>query len=216
MKLNEQEKSHVKLLAAQVESRTGVQIVAAATVRSDSYPEIPWKAFSMGVALAALTLVAGSGSSFVRHSIPSLVCGVAVLGSGMVFSLASIFLQPFTRAFLNGERAAEETKQYAQSLFLERGFSRTESRKAVLLLASQLERRAAVVADTGILDRIPQAELQKAAEAAEAGLAGGGSSTALAAGLAVLEEVLVQFQFSFGVSKDEIQEEFLEAEGPQP
>jgi uncharacterized membrane protein len=41
---------------ASVEARTGVQIVAAVMARSDGYPEVVWKAFALGVALAALAV----------------------------------------------------------------------------------------------------------------------------------------------------------------
>ncbi len=39
---------------AAVEARTGVQIVAAVVPRSDTYPELAWRAFALGTSFAAL------------------------------------------------------------------------------------------------------------------------------------------------------------------
>lgn len=41
---------------AEVEKRTGVQIVVAVIEKSDSYPELPWKAFALGAAVAGLAV----------------------------------------------------------------------------------------------------------------------------------------------------------------
>jgi putative membrane protein len=217
MKLSEQDKSHISELAARVEARTGIQVLAVVTGKSDAYPEIPWKAFSMGAALATLAQAVAVSLRLEWDPIPSLLSWTAVLGAGMVLALAAIFLHPVARLFLGKERAAEETKQYAQSLFLERGLTRTQSRTAVLILASQFEHRSAIVADTGIIDRIPQTELEKIAAAMDASLARGSAPVALAGGLSTLEELLLQRGFAPAPGAgDEIAQEFLETEGPKP
>jgi putative membrane protein len=215
MKLNERDKSHIRELAAQIEARTGIQILAVVTRKSDTYAEIPWKAFSFGTALAILALIAGVsfGAFWGRTSL--LVWGIIVLGTGMVLALACIFLPPFARLFLVAERAAEETRQFAQSLFLERGLNRTKSRRAVLLLVSQFERRASIVADTGVTGRISPAELDDIAAATGATLARESASAALTAGLSVLEKLLARHGFDAADAKDEVPEEFLETEGPK-
>ena len=45
--LNNQERSQLDRRIAEVEKRTGAQIVLAVIERSDSYAEIPWKAFAL-------------------------------------------------------------------------------------------------------------------------------------------------------------------------
>jgi len=214
MKLSEQDKTNIRDMASRVEARTGVQVLAVVAGKSDAYPEVPWKAFSLGAAMAALVLTTVSALELGWGSASPLAWGIAVLGTGIVLALAGVFLQPVARCFLGKERAAAEAKQYARSLFLERILGRERSRKAILVLASQLERRAAVVADTGITDRIPDAELDKIASAMEAALARGRAPDALAGALSNVEKLLLQCGFAKAGAGDDIPEEFLEMEGP--
>ncbi len=215
MRLGEPEKAKIRELIERMEKSTGVQVLAAVTHKSDVYTEVPWKAFSLGTALAALALAAVMSLAVGFRSVPPLLWGTMVLGTGMVFALASIFLPPVARAFLGRERVREETKQYGQSLFLERGLSRTQSRRALLILVSELERRAAIVADTGIVDRIPQSELENVMNVMDAALIREKPSTALAAGLSCLEALLLRRGFAGAGGPDEIADEFLETEGPK-
>jgi hypothetical protein len=43
---------------AELEARTGTQVVTAVIGKADHYGELPWKAFALGAALAALAVVA--------------------------------------------------------------------------------------------------------------------------------------------------------------
>jgi len=216
MKLGEQAKSYIRELAVQVEARTGTQVMAVVTGKSDTYPEIPWKAFSLGAALAILALITAISLGYLRDLNSPLFWGISVLGAGMVPALACIFLHPVARLFLGTDRAIAETRQFAQSLFLERGISRTQSRRAVLVLVSQFENRAWIVADTGIIDRIPPAEIDGIATIIDAALARGNASTAMAEGLSALEHLLLRRGFIASDAADEIPAEFLETEGPKP
>jgi uncharacterized membrane protein len=216
MKLSEQEKSGIRELAVRVEARTGVQVMAVVTGKSDTYPEIPWKAFSLGAVLAMLAAIAAASLGHFPGRNPLLLWGIPVLGTGIVLALAAIFLHPVSRLFLGRYRAAEETKQFAQSLFLERGLSRTASRKAILVLVSQFERCASIVPDTRIMDRIPASEFDSITAGINAALAWGSASKALAEGLTALEQLLLRHGFAAAGSPDEISQEFLETEGPKP
>ena len=42
----------------ELESRTGVQVVTAIVGKSDTYVELPWKAFALGASIAAFGVVA--------------------------------------------------------------------------------------------------------------------------------------------------------------
>jgi uncharacterized membrane protein len=151
------------------------------------------------------------------YVLPFVVSATTILGAGLVSALAGIFCRPWARALLADHRAANETRQYAQSLFLERGLGRTRSRNAVLILASRFERCAAVVADTGVTDRVSQADLDQVAAAMEEGLKGGCVPAALAAGLSSLEALFLDRGFAASPGGgDEIAEELLEAEEPKP
>jgi len=144
MKLSEQEKSEIRKSARDTEMRTGIQALAVVTGKSDTYPEIPWKGFSLGAALATLALMASFSIWPAWNRGSSLILGVCSLAAGLVLASACMFVPPVGRIFLGRLRAEEETKQYAESIFLARGLSRTKSRNSVLLLVSQYERRASL------------------------------------------------------------------------
>jgi putative membrane protein len=102
------------------------------------------------------------------------------------------------------------------SVFIERGLSRTRARNAILVLVSQLERHAAIVADTGIIDRIPQRDLDGITAIMDDTLVREGAAAAMTRGLPALEQLLRTRGFnSPPASGDEISEEFLETEGPK-
>src|SRR5512140_4037287 len=124
--LSRAESDAIDALIENIESRTGVQMVVAAIGKSDSYAELPWKAFALGASVAALATVLGdlwwpqwvsSGSA--------LIVASALLG---------VFVPPFARLFLRAARGHAEVRQYAQALFLARELLRTHDRTAVLIL----------------------------------------------------------------------------------
>jgi putative membrane protein len=214
IKLSEREESQIRERAGQVETRTGVQVLAVVTGKSDTYPEVPWRAFSLGAALATLSIATAPLLGIGGFTRSPLLWATAPLGVGMVLAVATIFLQPAARLFLGEARTVGETRQFAQSLFLERNLGRTRSRTAVLVLVSQFERRAAVVADQGVLDRVPTTEIDLISAAMDTTLARTTASIALADGLAALEETLRRHGFAAAERGDEIEDEFLETEGP--
>lgn len=144
-----------------LESATGVQIVPAIVGRSDSYVELPWKAFALGASLASLALVASdyfrpdwvTASTAVMHAL-------AVLGAAAATALLAAFAPPFARLLLRDGRAQIEVRQYAESLFLKRALFATRARTGVLVLVSLFERRIEIVVDTGIGGRVTEAEWQ--------------------------------------------------------
>jgi uncharacterized membrane protein len=216
MKLTKDEKSQIDIQVARVEASTGVQVLAVIAGKSDTYPEIPWKAFSLGVSLATLVLALVVPVRFAWSGLPTALSAIVVLGTGLVLALATVFLRPAARLFLGDGRATAETRQFALSFFFERDLSRTRSRNALLVLVSQLERRAAVVADTGIIKRIPQRDLDGISAIMDDVLARRSASVALTKGLTALEELLRTRGFSEPpAAGDEIAEEFLETEGPK-
>jgi uncharacterized membrane protein len=57
MRLQPAESDAIDRRIVAVEARTGVQVLAAVVPRSDSYVELPWKAFALGTSLAAFGVV---------------------------------------------------------------------------------------------------------------------------------------------------------------
>jgi putative membrane protein len=157
--LTADEAAGLDALVARVEAATGVQVVPAIAGKSDSYAEIPWSAFALGVSLASLALALAdylrpawvTTSTLVLHA-------VAVLGSGATLAALTILLPACARPFLRRTRADAEVRQFAESLFLRQGIFATRARTGLLLFVSLFERRIEIVADTGLNGRIGAAD----------------------------------------------------------
>ena len=139
----------------EAELMTGAQIVLAVIKRSDSYAEIPWKAFAFGASVAGL-MVLTTGILF-----PMWVTGTAILLSvaailtvALLMALLTVLLPRVARLFLTRNRRETEPLQYAESLFLSHELFVTEQRRGVLLLVSLFERQVVIVPDLGVRNRL--------------------------------------------------------------
>ena len=167
--LSEQERLEINRLVARFENATGVQAVAAVTPKADPYPEIPWKAFALGASLAGM--VAALHPTVIRIWSDTGVAALdamLILGCGVVFAALGAFVPAIGRLLLDRVRARAEAQQYAKELFLERELFRTRSRRAVLVVMCRFEGLAVVVADSGLAQYAPPAELGAIGEAAGA------------------------------------------------
>lgn len=192
---------------ADAEKRTGAQIVLAIIERSDSYAELPWKAFALGASLSGL--VAGVMSLTRPLASPAIVM---MLAAGAGLALLCIFVPDFSRLFLNLHRADVETRQYAESLFLSRQLFSTHDRKAVLLLLSLFERRIVVLPDTGLAGRLNQEAVEKIIGHMRVYLKAGQTARALESGLEKLEEIIA-VDHPFAPLTNELSNEIIEEKG---
>jgi putative membrane protein len=136
---------------AETEKQTGAQIVLASVKRSDSYAEIPWKAFAIGASVASLVAIVMDLFVLGWLSETLIIFSVAVIpASGALFALLSVLFPRFGSLFLPPQRKETETMQYAESLFLSRELFSTEDRRGILLLVSQFERQVVILPDKGI------------------------------------------------------------------
>lgn len=200
--------------AAEVEKRTGVQVVLGVVERSDSYPELPWKAFALGASVAGLVV---SASAMARPGWSSgstaLVAAAATLSVGSAAALFAVFAPGFARLFLDAHRAEGEVRQYASSLFLSRELFATRRRTGVLLLVSLFERQVVVIPDTGLARRLDRYALEGILDRMKAPLKEGRVARALEDGLARLEEVLATA--ATGESREnELPDGIVEEKGP--
>jgi putative membrane protein len=191
MPLAQAERDAISRHVAEAEARTGAQIVAAVVPRSDSYPHLPWKAFSLAASLGALV---GLATVVLRPDLPALHAGLLVaveaLGAGAALALAAVFIPPVSRALLDAHRVEVEVRQQAQGLFLSHELFRTERRVGVLILMSELERRVVVLADVGLQARLRQEELERVVSAMVPVLRAGRAVDAFAVGLDTLGTIL--------------------------
>ena len=211
--LNDHERIRLDQRIADAEKRTGAQIVLAVIERSDTYSELPWKAFALGASLAGLSV------SLLDLLRPGWTSGIAVLiavavllAAGAASALLCVSVPRFARLFLEAHRAEVEVRQYAESFFLSREVFATRRRTGVLLLVSLFERQVVVLPDTGLGQRLSKETLKRIITRMTIVLASGQVARALEDGLSSLEEVLtVTAPGESG--ENELADEIVEEEG---
>jgi putative membrane protein len=178
------------------ERSTGVEIVAVVALRASQYPQIPWKAFALGAALAALTLVM---ASVLAPGWPAadrtLRDAVTILAAGAVAALATVVVPAFARIFLRLPRAEFEARRAAELMFHRHRVHRTRARTGVLLQACLFERRLDVVADDGFAGRVTADEWRAALERVPSPRTRADAAAALVAGVRAIAALLAQKGF---------------------
>ncbi len=151
--LTDTDRSLLDRRIAETEKQTRAQIVLASVLRSDSYAEIPWKAFAIGVSLASLIMIfldlfviGWITNSLILSSL------AVIMATGAIFALLSVLIPGFGKLFLSPQRKETETMQYAESLFLSNELFSTEDRRGILILVSQFERQVVILPDKGVRD----------------------------------------------------------------
>jgi putative membrane protein len=160
MALTAQERQEINELAQQFEAATGAQAVAAIVGKADEYPDIPWKAFALGAALAAMAVVA---DEFIHPDWASIHTPLrdvaAILVAGVLSCVAAMAIPAFGRLFLNRDRAKGEVRQHAQTIYLQREVFATTGRIGLLILVARFERRVVILPDRGIACHLSAREL---------------------------------------------------------
>ncbi len=189
--LNDQERGQLDRRIVEAEKRTGAQIVLAVVERSDSYAEIPWKAFALAASFAGLLsfFQATLRPEWCVHT-EALRALATTLAAGAVCALMTVCLSWFARFFLNAHRKEREVRQHAESLFLSHQLFATRKRSGILLLVSLFERQVIILPDTGISTRLSREAMQDIISLMTPSLASGSVTRALEEGLAKLEEIL--------------------------
>jgi putative membrane protein len=212
--LNDQERKYLDQLIAEAEKRTGAQIVLAVIERSDSYPELPWKAFALGASIAGFAAV------MLDMLRPGWITGyaallevTATLAAGAACALFCVFVPGFGRLFLSMHRAETEVRQHAESLFLTRELFATHQRTGVLLLVSLFERQVVILPDAGLHKRLNRDAMQKIITRMGVALASGKFARALEGGLESLEQVMTSTAAT-GSRENELPNSVIEEKGP--
>lgn len=193
MFLSATEASSIAARIADVEARTGVQIVVAVVGRAARYPEARWKAFALGVSASGL-IIGGSGLLHPEWSTVGSALGgiMAALGVGIANALFANYARGWQRLYVRHNRAAAEVRQYAEGLFLARELFATPARTAVLIVISLFERAVVVHADRGLDEPVPKSEWDAVVAPMTAALRSGQRAGAVQAGLDALESLLVR------------------------
>lgn len=210
--LSKKQKEMLDKLVAETEKKTGVQIVLAVIKRSDSYAELPWKAFALGSVITGLFILI-LGLSFFNWY-PEMMLAVAVSGTlagGVLFAFLTVLIPDFAKRFLSGNRAETEVLQYAQSLFLERELFATGKRTGILLLVSLFERKVVILPDKGLETRLTENDLQKVIGAMTPNLKEQKIGAAFETGLEKLSHLLGTTTSGYG--ENELPDEIIEEKG---
>jgi putative membrane protein len=191
MHLTAQEQQQINRLVAEVEAASGAQLVIAVIGKADSYPEIPWKAFALGVAAAGSLLAMAAFLGF--YELPAhaaVFASMILLGCGLACAATTIFVPAFARAYLDRLRAEVEVGQYARAMFIDRAMSETPAHIGVLILMSLFERQVAIVPDTGVREHLSDAHLDAVRAKMIPLLAGGRIAAAAEMALTMIGELL--------------------------
>jgi uncharacterized membrane protein len=109
--LSRVEADAIEARIAQVEARTGAQVVTAIVGRSDAYPELAWKAFALGAAIAALAIVVLDVMRSDWMSAYAVWSNVTpILGVGGANAILALVLPPYARLYLNRVRCHGEVR----------------------------------------------------------------------------------------------------------
>lgn len=216
--LSDQDRDLLDRRIKDAEKRTKAQIVAAVAKRSDSYAELPWKAFAFGASVTGLLVgVFGVIAYCMSPDLTLPLTGVAaVLVVGALFALLTVLVPGFARLFLSAHRAEAEVRQYAQSFFLERELFATTGRTGILLLVSLFERRVMLLPDKGLSHRLSGNATEEVIASMRSYLARNEIGRALEAGLDRLTVFLdagVPSGPAVGIGKDELPDEVVEEKG---
>jgi len=158
--LSDEDRHNLDRQITEVETRTGSQIILAVIQRSDSYAELPWKAFALGASFSGLLvfLLEPLYSGWIAAA-TVLIAAAGILTGGAVFALLTVLSDSFARLFLSHSRAEVEVRQYAESLFLSRELFATHKRTGILLLVSLFERKIVILPDKGLNGYLPEGKM---------------------------------------------------------
>jgi putative membrane protein len=192
MFLSDAEANSIDAQIGRLESRTGVQVVTAVVGKSDTYAELPWKAFALGAALGGFAVVLADAARpqwVTAHTV--LICATTILGAAAASALLAVFVPPFARLFLRPARRDLEVRQHAQSLFLMRELFRAHDRRGVLVFISLFERQIDILPDTGFHGLMAEADWTSVTMRMAPLLRDARPFQALEQGLTAIEDVLV-------------------------
>ena len=212
--LNDQERRKLDQRISEAEKVTGAQIVLAVVKRSDSYPEIPWKAFAMGVSVAGLVVFLLD--LFFSTWMPQTTLLTAAISAtflvGVLFALLTVGITGLARLFLTENRSQEEVRQYAESVFLDRGLFATSQRTGILVLVSMFERQVIILPDTGLQEFLSRETIEEIISGMAPILASGDVARALEEGLKGLEKILTG-KIEDGSLPNELANDIIEEKG---
>jgi putative membrane protein len=135
-----------------VEQTTDAELVIVVRGRSANYAHSDYL-FGFSVALVVLVFLIFSPFSFPEFLVPIDVAVAFVIG--VIISWKSNFLR---RLFSREKFRKQAVRTAAAAMFYEAGIANTNAEMGVIIYLSLLERRLELIADRGILKKVPSQE----------------------------------------------------------
>lgn len=191
------DKQRIESAIAALETRTAAEVVVAV---------VPWS----GRPWAARALVAfGCGllaAWLVLDRFPSVDPRAAlVLELVVTFAAFALFgVRALERLLVAPARAARDVEEHAFALFARRGLHRTQGHTGVLVLLSELERRAVILGDEAIHARIGNGGWQAYVDRIVGGIRSGRAAQGVVEVLGRLTDVLAEIAPPVGANENEL------------
>ncbi|NLT52722.1 MAG: hypothetical protein GXX85_17600 [Ignavibacteria bacterium] len=208
--LTEKEKKQLDYLIKETEKITGAEIVLSVALRSDSYTEIPWKAFATGVSVSGLLFfLLNTLTDYWYSQVVVTSAIVLILITGIIFALSTVFFPVFAKLFLSSIRSEEEVKQYAESLFLSKKIFFTKNRNGILIHVSLFEKKIIIIPDSGLEKMLTESQIKNIISEMKSFLKNKKIFEAFEVSLKKLSEILA-YKNSGGKPENELSDEIIQ------
>jgi putative membrane protein len=184
---------------ARAEAGTCGQIATYIAWQSDSYPEASWKGAAFGAAAACLALFLADWTHPLWQPLGGLLA--AVLAGCALGAAAARFVPALRRRLAGSHRLTAMVHRRAEEVFLHRELFKTERRTGILIFVSLFERRAVVVADSGINAKVGPGDWDRAVSRLIGSAQGDGLAEGIAQAVAHCHELLLAAGFKAEASQ---------------
>lgn len=148
MKITQQDKDFLRDTIEKAESKTSGEIVPVILDKSDFYPAAHFR-------LALIIGIFFSFTCYYSYDFDDPIMLLWIQIPGMITGYLLAYLTPLKRLFTSKSEMDEETFQRALEVFYNNNVSMTKDRTGIMLYISLLERKAFVLADCGINEKVP-------------------------------------------------------------
>lgn len=149
MKLSNDDKNKIERAVLEAEKTTNGEIVPVIVKISDHYSVAGPRA---ALLIAMLTMVVGYYTHLMDDNL--LLYMTLIFLSALIGQLLATFVYAFKRMFLLKSEIEEEFTQKAIQTFVMQGVTETRERNGILLYLSAFERKAIILADSGINSKL--------------------------------------------------------------
>ena len=147
--LTQSERDRISQAVLEAEKLTTGEIVPMIVAQSDDYPGARWR-----LAIVIALLFGFLAYFFLDDFDPAWILWVQIPGLYIGYSLGTFGV--VLRPFLARSKIDEEVHQRALQAFFSRDLHATKDRTGILVMASLLEHRVEILADTGINAKVSQ------------------------------------------------------------